>query len=476
MSLQLIARNTFALLSANVISAAAGFAVNVLLVRYLGVEGIGRYTYITTYAALFGILSNFGLYLMLTREIAAEPQEASARLGAVLMVQALLAPLALAVTAGTALLFHPAAEVTALAVAAVGTILASLAGPYGAVVTGREKIHLNAAVSVGMAGLWGLLVLVLVALRLGVFSLVVLFALHKLANLVVLRLVCRRACAVSPRYELRGLPVRRMLAVAAPFALMIVLNDFYWNVGTILLGRLRGAEEVGMFAAAYRVIAVLVALVGTCSGVLYPRFSYLYATNPEGFASLVGSTRKYALAIGLPLGLAISVLADPIVRLLFGAEFRAAGGSLQILGLFVPLCCIYSPLSSAMLAMGLERRWLALMTAATGVVIGGSAALSPALGHIGVAGAVLGSGVLLGVAVPLAIGARGVSVDLTSADLKVVGALVTMGLVLWQLRGVPALALITSCAVYVAILYRSGFVTAEERLSLRTSLAMERGS
>ncbi len=475
MSLWVIARNALSLLSANVVSNAVGFAVTVVLVRYLGPEGIGRYTYVTTYAALFAILSNFGLYLVLTRDVAASPGEVPARLGSVLLLQGLLSPLALVVTVGTALMFHPGAEAGLIALSGFGVVLTSLAATYGAVVTGQEKIHLNAAVNVGMAVLWALFVLGLVASHLGVVALIGLFVVHKLANAAVFRLVCRRACGVVPRYDLAGLPVRAMLVAAMPFALVLVLNDFYWNAGMIVLGRLRGTAEVGMFAAAFRVIQVLVAMVGTVSGVLYPRFTHLFATDPDGFAGLVALMRKYLLAVGLPLGLALSALADPLVAVLFGSEFAAAGGSLRLLGWFLPLFCLYSPLSSAMLAMGLERGWLALMAAAAGVVIGGSASLAPAFGHLGVAGAILGSGALLGAAVPLLIRARGVSMAPTPADLKVVGAAGVMGLILWWGRGAPFLAFVLSVAAYLLVLYLAGFVTAEERLSLRTSLAGRRG-
>ena len=469
-----LARNALSLLTANVLSSAVGFAVTILLVRYLGVAGFGRYTYFTTYAALFGILSNFGLYLVLTRRVAAAPREAGAGLGSVLLLQALLSPLALAVTVGTALPFHPGSEVLPIALAGIGVILASAAGTYGAVVTGHERIHLNAAVSVGMAGLWGLLVLGLIALRLGVFSLIVLFVIHKLANLFALRVVCQRACGVTPRYDLRGLPVRGLLLAAAPFALLVVLNDSYWNVGVILLGRLKGAEEVGIFTAAFRVIAVLVAMVGTVSGVLYPRLSHLFAADPAGFAGAVARTWKYSLAVGLPLGLTVSLLSDSIITLLFGSEFAAAGDSLRVLGWFIPLFCLYSPLSSAMLALGAERAWLVLLSAATGLVMGGSLLLVPLLGHVGTAGAHFGSGVVLTVGVVLVLRARGMPVLVTPAALKVGAALGVMAPILWGLRGMPVLAFLASSAAYATVLHLCGFVTPEEQVSLRASLAMER--
>jgi O-antigen/teichoic acid export membrane protein len=474
MTFGILARNALSLLSANVLSSAVGFAVTILLVRYLGVAGIGRYTYFTTYAALFGILSNIGLYLVLTRRVAAAPREAGAGLGSVLLLQALLSPLALTVTVGSALLFHPASEVLPIALAGVGVVLASAAGTYGAVVAGHERIHLNAAVSAGMAVLWGILVLGLVALRLGVFGLIILFVVHKLANLFALRLVCQRACGVVPRYDPRGLPVRGLLRAAAPFALLILLNDFYWNVGVILLGRLKGAEEVGLFTAAFRVIAVLVATVGTVSGVLYPRLSHLFTTDPAGFAGAVGRTGKYALAVGLPLGLTVSALSDAIITLLFGSAFAAAGDSLHVLGWFVPLLCLYSPLSSALLALGEERTWLVLLSVATGLVVGGSLLLVPLLGPVGTAGAHLGSGVVLGMGVVLALRARGLPVLVTPAVLRVAAALGVMTPILWGLREMPVLAFFASWAAYAAVLHLCGFVTPEERASVRAAFDVRR--
>lgn len=471
MSLRVLVRNALSLTGANAVSNALGFAVTVLLVRYLGVEGIGRYTYLTTYAALFGILSSFGLYLVLTRQIAAAPREAGARLGVVLRLQAWLAPLAVTVTVGSALPFHAPWEALAIGIAAVGVVLGSVAGTYGAVLTGTEKIHVNAAVNVGMAVLWLCLVLGLMAARQGVFVLILLFVIHKAATLATLRLACRKACDVVPRSEPGSEGGRRLLATALPFALLLVLNDVYWNAGIVLLGRLKGAVEVGTFAVAYRVLAVVVAAVGTVSGVLYPRFSHLFATDRDRFLVALAQTRKYALASGLPLGAAIVALSDRLVAALFGPRFEAASVSLAVLGGFVPFACLYSPLSMAMVAMGAERQWLTILAAATGVVIAGNLLLIPFLGHLGAAGALLVSGVFLAAAVFLACRSRGLPVFVPADDLRIGAGFATMGLILWWLREWPFPAFFAAAAAYGTILHASGFVSAEEREALRVSLA-----
>ncbi|MFQ5946453.1 MAG: hypothetical protein ACE5NC_09445, partial [Anaerolineae bacterium] len=96
----------------------------------------------------------------------------------------------------------------------------------------------------------------------------------------------------------------------------------------------------------------------------------------------------------------------------------------------------------------------------------------PWLGHLGMAAALLASGVFLGLAVSLAIRAKGVPMPMTTADLKVGAAAVAMGLILWQLHGAPILALVAASAGYAVVLHLARFVTGEERLSFRSSLAM----
>jgi O-antigen/teichoic acid export membrane protein len=243
------------------------------------------------------------------------------------------------------------------------------------------------------------------------------------------------------------------------------------NIGTILLGRLGSTAEVGTFAAAYRVIALVVAAVGTVSGVLYPRLASLFEADRDGFATLIRRARKWSLAIGLPLALATAVSADRIVAQLFGAGFAGAARSLEVLAWFIPLFCLYSPLSSGLLASGAEVPWLVALALGTGIVVAGSLGLVPALGHVGGAWALVGSGVVLVAAVGQIFRARGLSLLFTASDLKMLCALATMGLVLWQLRPMPVLGLLASSVAYGGVLHLTGFLTEDERRALGQSFA-----
>src|SRR5712692_3174481 len=70
-------RNVSALVLAQGITKILNFAVSLVLVRYLGVEELGRYAYIIAYAYPFGALADFGVAAYSIREISRNLDRAS---------------------------------------------------------------------------------------------------------------------------------------------------------------------------------------------------------------------------------------------------------------------------------------------------------------------------------------------------------------------------------------------------------------
>jgi O-antigen/teichoic acid export membrane protein len=91
---------------------------------------------------------------------------------------------------------------------------------------------------------------------------------------------------------------------------------------------------VGYFAGAEKICrAVLVGLTDPVHRSLYPRITHLLASSRERARALVRLGAAGVVALGLFLGAAAFLLADPLVRILLGAEFAPAAGALRILAL-----------------------------------------------------------------------------------------------------------------------------------------------
>ncbi len=85
-----ILRNTLFSFIARGIDVAVAFALAVILARYLGPEGMGEYTYIIAFVAIFVPLIDLGLDHILIREIARQRNSARKYVGAALLLKMLI--------------------------------------------------------------------------------------------------------------------------------------------------------------------------------------------------------------------------------------------------------------------------------------------------------------------------------------------------------------------------------------------------
>ena len=64
-----VARNTGYLMTSRVLVLALGFVFNVVLARYVFVEGFGDYTFAVSYLAIFSVLVRFGMRPLIIRDV-----------------------------------------------------------------------------------------------------------------------------------------------------------------------------------------------------------------------------------------------------------------------------------------------------------------------------------------------------------------------------------------------------------------------
>jgi hypothetical protein len=88
--LESILRNTLFSFISRAIDVGVTFALAILLARYLGPKGMGEYTYIIAFVALFVPLIDLGLDHILIREIAKRRDTAKTYVGAALLLKLLI--------------------------------------------------------------------------------------------------------------------------------------------------------------------------------------------------------------------------------------------------------------------------------------------------------------------------------------------------------------------------------------------------
>jgi len=308
----------------------------VVAARWLGAERFGAYGAAAAFAVILSVVASLGMLPLLVRDIARAPARAGPLLRGAHRVKAISGTLMLAAAwglSGPLFAGRPDARAAAL-VLALGWVAHAFAENLAAWYQAVERMARWTQAS----ALFGIVSAVVgVALLLVTGSIAAYcagFVAGWLAALAWLH------AGVPP--EVRRAPagaegvVRDLLRGVAPFAAAFVGLTIYSKVDVLLLQRWSSATEVGLYSAAYKAVDVFQALVIVAAGAVYPRLSR--AAAAEGGAAYAARRSMEVLLLGaVPAGLALHLVAGPVVALLFGPAYAGSAPALSWLALLLPL-------------------------------------------------------------------------------------------------------------------------------------------
>lgn len=102
-----------------------------------------------------------------------------------------------------------------------------------------------------------------------------------------------------------------------------VVTSIYLQLNTVLLGFLKNALSVGYFAAATKVMQMLLTMSACLGSVMMPRASHLIAENKEDeFNRLIQKSYDFTLAIALPMTIGLIFCAPSLITVLCGVKFE----------------------------------------------------------------------------------------------------------------------------------------------------------
>lgn len=179
--------------------------------------------------------------------------------------------------------------------------------------------------------------------------------------------------------------VATWLAVAAPLVLMDGMLALMGHIDVLLVGAISGAQDVGLYYAATRVLALIAFVPFAVIAVIAPRFSRFNALNDhDGLAE--NARQAVTLSFWPSLVLAIVILATgPLLLGAFGEAFKAAYGVLAILVIAVVLRAAVAPAQTMLAMTGNHGVCVAILAAALVANMGLNLLLIPRAGIVGAA-------------------------------------------------------------------------------------------
>jgi O-antigen/teichoic acid export membrane protein len=332
-----LAGNSFYLLVGQAGSTALSIILTAFLGRWLGPAEFGTYYILASMSAFAYVFVDWGQNLYLNRESARRPQEARALLGSALALRATLVFLAALVTALLARLIGYDSKTEALALLAVACGLpVALSQPYGYVFRGRDRMDLDATVTV--AGKALTVVATVPALLLGGrLPIVLLMQAVGGAGALLMAVLLARKMRLEAQRPAREL-LMELLSGGAPIAVFFVALMVQPYIDAIVLSKLVPLVVVGWYGAARTIMGALLAPAAILSNAAFPELSRV-SSSVSDLRSALRTTLRPLLGLGALATVGTFLFADVAVGLIYGRSHFDQ--SVTVLHVFAPFLLLF---------------------------------------------------------------------------------------------------------------------------------------
>jgi O-antigen/teichoic acid export membrane protein len=357
-----IAKNSIAPMLLNLFNKLIDFGYAAFYLRLLGPADAGSYTSAIVTAGIFEIVANYGLNILLIREVAQDKSQAGRyllnttilRLG---MAVAGSLPIAIFILGthlgGNALSIH---EVMAIGLIMVGMVFSGMAQG----VTGLFYVYEKAEVPAAMTTVTtifkvGLGVMVLL-LGFGFVGLAAVSIVANVITLAILAILAGRTLPLNGPWQVDWRLQRRMVQLGYPLMLIHLLQTIFISIDIVLLRQINGEAVVGWYSSAYKWFNALQIVPSFFTLALFPVISREIQKSLDSARRMYQMSLKLMLLLALPTAALTTFMAYPLVQVVGGAEFLPAGAiALQIIIWSIPIGWLNSVTNYVLIALGLEK-------------------------------------------------------------------------------------------------------------------------
>jgi len=310
---------------------AVSLFVGMWVIRYLGPERYGIYSYALAFAALFSPFADLGLRQIVVRNLVAEAETANLTLGTTFLLKLVGGVIAFGLPVAIIVLLRPHDIITCWLVGilsargifrafhVIGFFFQSrLQSKYTVAATGVAFLAANI----------GKITLILVRAPLIAFAWVMVAesAIAAAGLLMGYRITGRRFRHLGATFQC----ARDLLRDSWPLILSGLAIAVYMRIDVIMLREMRGNEDAGIYAAAVRISSIWYFIPMAIASSAFPSIVEAKSANQLLYIQRLQKLFNFGAGLSYAVAIPLTFLAGPVVRLLCGSGYSAAGPVLAI--------------------------------------------------------------------------------------------------------------------------------------------------
>ena len=328
---QIVFKNTFWLVMAEVIQGGIVFVITIWLARHFGPAIYGKFAFALSFIMLFSVLADFGFGTLTVREIARDKSKTAQYIDNIIAMKFVLGLITLGLIVLVIQFLGKEPEVVKLVYfLGIYIIINTFATFFQAIFRANEKMQYEAA----CRGIESLSLLGLVAF----------FILNK-GSILTIGYAYIGAALIGAiissgaiwHYFLKFFLkidfkiCKEILKEAWPFGLSFIFISAYYYIDTVMLSVMKTDQIVGWYNSAYRILMILSIAPSILFNAVFPRMSLLFISAKETLKLIYQQFLKYIFIISFPTCVGMTLLAEKFILLIYGSDFIPATIALQIL-------------------------------------------------------------------------------------------------------------------------------------------------
>ncbi len=339
-----VAKNSLVPMGLSLTNKAIDFAFAMLYVRLLGPAGTGQYAFVVAIYGVFEIISRYGLGTLLTRDVAADKGQSSRYLTNVMVLRTLLwlasLPLLALVIWGYRIVGNVSwlnatsigpQEIQALAILAVAMLFSNWADGLSSLFYAFEKMEYPAGLTNATALFKVTLGALVLLLGWGYVGLAIVSLVMNILQVVWLYLLVRTTL-FRPQWRPDQALQKWMLRVSGPLMINHLLATIFWRIDIGILRPLAGDASVGLYSVGLKYLDGLNIVPSVFTMAIFPLMSRYARQEDSNLLRAYILSLRLLVMVSLPIAMMITLLAQPLVWLVGGAQYLNIAETVHLFG------------------------------------------------------------------------------------------------------------------------------------------------
>lgn len=288
------------------------------LFRYLGVEGVGKYTTVFAFVAFFALFADFGLQWTLIRELSIN-EDKDKVFKNTFTFRLILATLVHLISFGFVWIFHYPYDVK------LGVGIITIAWFFLTMNSTLVGVFLNAyrmdiAVIAEVLGRILTLGIIYLLVRANssfpviMSAYIVGNALNFFVDLAAVTKYVKVGFAFDRVY------IKRLFNQALPIGITMIFGFVYYKIDSLMLSFMKGMVDVGIYGTPYKLLEVLQYVPTMLLGAAFPLITRYAVSRDERLNPAFQRQFDVLALLAVPIVLVTFVLADPIIAFIAGSK------------------------------------------------------------------------------------------------------------------------------------------------------------